>query len=283
MFGAVTFRPSYGRAVSFVPLIIEPDPEEPGCARILVDVALGHRPYRLCLDTGAVTTQVLLDKHTAGYRSIGTHTGHGLFAASEVDVILLPSLSVAGLAFGPLQAQRVEQRRSAGHGLLGLDVLGRYPWRLDLQHSALYLLPRGPRPSQPRARPTPPTHDLERGGRGHLFLEVAWSHVRARACLDTGADITLVDERFAAEHPELLTGYGSSTGTDATGAQASAPTAHIAPYRIGEAGFVTHVAAVTPLPQHDGPMDLVLGYPTLSQAEWVLDMPSGQVAIEPYA
>ena len=65
--------------------------------------------------------------------------------------------------------------------------------------------------------------------------------------------------------------------------QANAPAAHIAPYRIGEAAFVAHVAAVTSLPQHDGPMDSVLGYPTLSQADWVLDMPSGRFAVEPYS
>ena len=36
-----------------VPLIIEPDPDDPDFANVLVDATIAGRPYRLILDTGA--------------------------------------------------------------------------------------------------------------------------------------------------------------------------------------------------------------------------------------
>jgi hypothetical protein len=39
-----------------MPLIIEPDLDDPDCAEVLVDGTVAGRPYRFLLDTGAART-----------------------------------------------------------------------------------------------------------------------------------------------------------------------------------------------------------------------------------
>ena len=49
-----------------MPLIIEPDPDDPGCATVMVEVTVAGRPYRLVLDTGAARSQLEADDYTSG-------------------------------------------------------------------------------------------------------------------------------------------------------------------------------------------------------------------------
>ena len=48
-----------------VPLVVVPDPDDPECADVLVDVSVDGRAYRMVLDTGAAHTHLVADAHTA--------------------------------------------------------------------------------------------------------------------------------------------------------------------------------------------------------------------------
>jgi hypothetical protein len=47
-------------------------------------------------------------------------------------------------------------------------------------------------------------------------------------------------------------------------------------YRIADVLFAGHAVAVADLPE---PFEMVLGYPTLCQAIWSMDLPSGRWAV----
>ena len=68
-----------------VPLIVEPDPDDPDCAAVMVDGTIAGRPYRFILDTGAARTQVEADEYTAALSSVA------LVAYGRADVLVPPA------------------------------------------------------------------------------------------------------------------------------------------------------------------------------------------------
>ena len=114
--------------------------------------------------------------------------------------------------------------------------------------------------------------------RGHVYVTLNWPGVRAQACWDTGAGATVVDRAFWLSHPELFEQTGVSTGTDASGQQADTPLLLMAGPVIGQHAFSRHKAVAVDLsPVNrtlEHPMDLILGYPTIRQADWLFDFPA---------
>jgi hypothetical protein len=53
------------------------------------------------------------------------------------------------------------------------------------------------------------------------------------------------------------------------------------PYRIADVLFAGHVVAVADLAAVPEPISMCLGYPTLRQAIWSMDLPSGRWAVSP--
>jgi hypothetical protein len=108
------------------------------------------------------------------------------------------------------------------------------------------------------------------GPRGHVYLDAHWPGVSARACWDTGAGATVVDRSFWLSHPELFEQIGASVGTDVNGDQAETPLLFMAGPVIGQHTFSRHKVATVDLSQVnrtlEHPMDLILGYPTIRQA-----------------
>jgi len=97
-----------------------------------------------------------------------------------------------------------------------------------------------------------------------------------RALWDTGADVTVVDRDLVSSHAELFAARGSADGTDSSGTTALTDLCRMEGYRITDVLFASHLVAVADLPE---PMEMVLGYPTLRQAVWSMDLPSGRWAV----
>lgn len=87
-----------------------------------------------------------------------------------------------------------------------------------------------------------------------------------------------VNRGFWLAHPRLFEEIGTSAGTDATGATVETPVVLVAEAVIGGRSFGRHRAAVVDLSRANGavelPMDLILGYPALCQADWLFDFPA---------
>ena len=121
-------------------------------------------------------------------------------------------------------------------------------------------------------------NDLLLDRRGHPYVDVHWPGVTGRACWDTGSGATIVDRDFWVSHPELFEQIGVSVGTDGNGEQAETPLLLMAESVIGQRLFNRHKAVAVDLSPVNGtleyPMDLILGYPTMRQADWLFDFPA---------
>jgi predicted aspartyl protease len=228
------------------------------------------RPYRFVLDTGAARTQLEADEYTTALAAVTGDISFGAFGGSVAD----PVVTITDLAIGPLQAATLDVARVPGGGpqpgnLLGMDVLRQYVCHFRLDASVLEL------EATPAARAD---QDLLMGPRGHVYVEVHWPGVTGQACWDTGAGATVVNRDFWLGHPELFEEIGTSVGTDSSGARAETPLLRMAGPVIGHRAFTGHSVVAVDLSgvnaEVEYPMDLILGYPTLRQADWLFDFPA---------
>jgi hypothetical protein len=252
-----------------IPMAIQPDPEDPGCADVLVDATIAGRPYRLRLDTGAARTELVADDYLATLPSNGSHTSHGAFGGAETqDVITIPDLVIGqfAAAFTDVVRAAAAPGRSS---LLGMDLLGLYCCEFRFDSEVLVLT------GSPALQASLP---LRLSERGHLYVDLSWSEVTATGCWDSGSGITVVDKGFAYSHPELFNEVGTSTGTDSTGTTIQTPTYAMTGPLIGGTQFGSSLVAVIDMTAMNqglsNPVDLIVGYPLYRQANWLFDVPA---------
>jgi hypothetical protein len=255
-------------AVVPVALRVEPDEEFDECALLCVDGTVSGTPHRFVLDTGSPSTQIADPGALIPASVIGEDTAEGLFGRAPVEKVVVSDLTVPGLTAGRRTVSRLRTGGARSRSLLGLDVLGNHALLLDGPAATLHTTVAGG-----LAADLP----LERGERGHCYLPVTLPGGRVvRALWDTGADITVVDRELATSHPELFTAPGSASGTDSSGTTVMTDVCRMEPYRIADVLFAGHAVAVVDLPE---PMEMALGYPTLCQAIWSMDLPSGRWSV----
>jgi len=253
-------------------MLIHPDPDDPNCADIMLDAAIAGRPYIFRLDTGAARTQLLADDYLAGLTTLGRDTSAGAFGQPrDRDLIRIADLTIGELAVGKLDVIRVDA--PGQQNLLGMDVLRHHCCQFRFEDSVLVL---------DGVPPPEAALDLQLDDRGHVYVDLSWGDVEASTCWDSGAGITVVDRAFHIRYPELFSEAGWSAGTDSTGAQFGATTFTLAGPEIAGTRFPPSKVAVIDLtPINRGlefPMDLILGYPLLRQANWLFDFPASRWA-----
>ena len=254
-----------------VPLIIEPDPDDPDFASVLVEATVAGRPYRMLLDTGAARSQLVADEYTLALSPVHGDGSSAAFGGEVTDLVV----TVTDLVAGPLWIPALDVTRSESGqvNLLGMDVLGRHRCRFRLAAGVMDL----------DAPDGEGEHELVIGRRGHPYVEVNWPGVSGLACWDTGAGATVVNRGFWLAHPGLFEPIGTSAGTDAHGEQAETPLLRMAGPVIGQRAFGSHKVVAVDLSgvnsTLDHPMDLILGYPTIRQADWLFDFPARRWAL----
>ncbi len=250
-------------------MLVQADPDDPDCADVMVAATLAGHQRWFRLDTGAARTQVLADDELAELAPVRAESSAGAFGqAASFEIVTVRDLIIGDLVVPELDVSRVAPD-SGQQYLLGMDVLGRYCCRFRFGAGLLEL------------RDSPAVEaDLELtvDDRGHAYVQLAWNGVTAGACVDSGGGITAVDRAFADRHAGLFTPAGSATGTDTTGAQFATPTFTMAGPTIGGVPFPPKrvlVLDLTPVNKDlEFPMDVILGAPTLSQANWLFDFPA---------
>jgi Aspartyl protease len=250
-----------------VPIIVVADPDTPGCADVKVDIEVDGRRYRCELDTGAARTTLASDEYLASLPACGSDRSARAFSARTDDLVTILGLAVGPLSVGPVEVARVpagpDQRC-----LLGMDVLGRYCCRFRFDAGILELTD-SPDPAA--------TLPLQVSDRGHLYVTPRWAGISASACWDSGAGITLVDQSFHRAHPHLFAEAGTTVGRDGSGASFETPVYLMSGPMIGGVQFGPSLAAVIDMSAMNHglqyPMDMIVGYPTYRQAEWLFDVP----------
>lgn len=258
-------------------LIIQPDEEDVDAAEVFVDVTIGTNTYRFLLDTGAARTSVVLDDYTGTFESLGTSHSPGVFAKSSDDLITLPSFRL-----GPISKQNLTVFRAMGdnphlRNLVGMDVLKDFCFHFHFDENRVLVDPRDV------AETVGSFQELTVDARFHPYVDVQLEAVKASAVWDTGASITVVDTNFVNKHPTLFEEVGKSQGIDSSGSTMETPMFNMAASIIGNHSFPPHKVAGVDLSQVNAtleiPMDLILGYSTLSKANWLFDFPGKRWAI----
>jgi hypothetical protein len=265
------------RATNEFDVMIEPDEEDPDAAEVLVDGTIGGRQYRFLLDTGAARTSVALDDYTAGFSSAEKSHSSGVFANSSDDLITVPSIEVGPISKKDFTVVRVKDRGPHVSNLIGMDFLkdSRCHFRFDERRVSV--------DADDDLSHGDGLQELVLDTKSHPYVAVGCGTSNAMAVWDTGAGITIVDTNFIKRVPAFFREVGESTGRDSTGAEMETPMFIMSTTMIGGAAFAPHKVAGVDLSHVNStveiPMDLILGFSTLSQANWLFDFPRKRWAI----
>jgi len=249
---------------------LEHDPDDHDCAVPFADGTVAGRPYRFLLDTGAARTRMAADEYTTTLLPAGTDSGHAAFGAVTETIVTVTDVSVGPMRAPSLDVTLAEGAAVGGPSLLGMDLIGRYRCHFRFGAGVVDV-----------GAQNAGIDALYTGSRGHVYVDVGWPAapgVSASANWDSGAGITIVHEGFWRAHRDLFTEAGTTVGTDASGSQLETPLVLMSGAVIGGRPFAPHKAAVVDLSAAnatlDRPMDLILGYPTWTQADWLFDFPA---------
>lgn len=249
-----------------IPLRLVADEDDPDLFLPYVQVDADGVRIEALLDSGAARTR-FLERPGLTATDSEAHVSSGAFGVSTTTTrSATVHCRLGGLDVAQVSAA-LDAPEAPGPGdLVGQDVLGRL--------TCLYRLAAGLLTVDPE--PPASTHPIHVGERGHVYLDAVWSDgPTAYSVFDTGASVTVVDAAFAARHPGLFTSLPSSSGTDASGLTMETPMAHMrGPRLLGEQLSDSLVAIVDlsgPNRTLQRPMDLILGWPITSQADWYVD------------
>ncbi len=263
---------------SILPLIIQPDADEPGAAEVLVDGALDGHSYRFLLDTGAAVSRVVSDAYTAQFPSASQRQTSGAFSTRRDDLITVPRLTLGPIAREHFTLARSAPEAPQARSLIGMDLLQDFACIFRFTANQLELNP---------PHLTHDLRDLTLSRRGHPFLDVWLGSVAARAVWDTGAGMTVVDSGFIQRHPGLFKPAGQTEGTDSGGASCRTALYEMAAAAIGGVEFPAQRVAGIDLAlisaHADIPLEMIVGYSTMRAADWVFDFPGRQWGVLPEA
>ena len=256
-------------------LIIKPDEEVVEAAEILVEGAIDGRPYRFLLDTGAARTRVAFDNYTATFDCIEKNNSSGVFAASSQDVIRVPRIELGPISKQNFPLVRLGENDPERTNLIGMDLLKDFCCHFFFNENRVVV--------QEELAFDLHFQELILSQKFHPYVDIQFGKLKARAVWDTGAGITVADMNFIEKYPAFFQQLGKSQGTDSTGTELEAPLFIMAPTIIGNHEFPPHKVAGVDLSHvnttTEMSMDLILGYTTLRQANWVFDFPRKRWAI----
>jgi predicted aspartyl protease len=255
-----------------IPLIIIPDEDDEDAAEIFVDGKIGQKKYRFLLDTGAAKTHVQLDAFTSSFDSTQTSNSAGVFAHSNYELITVPSIEVGSIVKENVTIARYTENSPNLRNLIGMDFLKDFRCQFFFDKPRVVI----DAPESPLAA-TDQCLELFLGNKFHPYVPIYFGDVEGNAVWDTGAGITVVDTGFIKNNPALFRKKGTSVGTDSSGTQMETSMFTMTACIIGNKQFPPHPVAGVDLSYVNSttevPMDMILGYSTLSKANWLFDFP----------
>jgi len=253
-------------------LIIKPDEDDPEAAELYVDGIIGGKNYRFILDTGSARTCVQFDDYTATFDSIQKSDSSGVFAESSDDLITVPYIELGPIFKKKFSLVRLPENSPNTRNLIGMDLLQDYCFHFLFDENRVLVK----KLEEIEIKNT--LQDLFVGKKFHPYVNIHFGKTQATAVWDTGAGITIVDMNFIKKHSSYFKEVGQSIGTDSTGAKMKTPMFIMGKTIIANNEFPPHKVAGVDLSHLNSttevPMDLILGYNSLSKANWLFDFPN---------
>jgi predicted aspartyl protease len=257
-----------------IELIIKPDVNESEVAEVLVQGKIDGIDYSFLLDTGAASTTLVNDEYIGKLETLKKSTAHGVFSSSEEDLIKISKIEIGPISMDCVEVKRLNKKHRSARNLVGMDILKDFSFEFCFQKNKMII--------------NPELYDvnfqkLVLGKKYHPYVELFLQEIKANAVWDTGAGITVVDLNFIKANPNSFEEIETSKGIDSTGAEQESPLFIIKTPKIADTVFPSHKVAGVDLSYVNGttekPMDIILGYSTLSKANWFLDFPNKRWAI----
>lgn len=246
--------------------------DDPAQALSYVRVQIGGQPCRALLDTGSARSAAT-PTADAAVEEVRDDEGASAFGLSGQHRVWRTSVGIGDHKLGQVVIDAYDERD--GQTLLGQDVLSCFRCEYRLTDRLLRL--DGPKPPRTTGIFVDDVH--------HVYFDVIWPWhaVSASAVFDTGASVTIVDAAFVEAHQALTTPAGVSRGTDGSGVTQETPMVILAQPEIFGRSFTETIAAVVDLSAANRtiqqPVDLILGWPILRQANWFIDHPQRQAGL----
>lgn len=249
-----------------VPVELVADVDDPRLCLPYVAVEVDGSPIRALLDTGAART-CLVHRPELVVAEPAQDSGTGAFGVAAPKGRSRVGVRFAGRDLGTMEVAVLDRGASNLDDLVGQDLLSQF--RCEYRLTERRLLLDGDLPDE-----VGPIHlDVK----NHVYLDATWSGTAgwANAVFDTGSSVTVVDRAFFERHRELFVMTGRSEGTDAAGGVREAAMATMrGPVVLARQLSDSPVAVVDLSAANstvDRRMDLILGWPIISQAAWVID------------
>ncbi len=259
-----------------IDLNIEFDPNHDDEAWIFIDGYVNEKDYRFLLDTGAGRSSIIADEFTAQFKAEGESDGRGVFMAKADDLVAIPKLQVGPVAVENLVISRISDSVENRNNLLAMDFWQHVSCAYYFEKRQLIVNPTQNEVSSENL------YKLQVGEKYHPYIPIKFNDISANTVWDTGASITVVDSNFVDKYPQLFTPDGFDDGTDSSGETFQTPMYQMHACQITERTFsAIRVAAVDLGPINatiEIPMDMILGYNILRQANWLFDFPNKQWA-----
>lgn len=164
--------------------------------RMTVPVSVaGAGPYQFIIDTGAQRT--VISRELAGELGLPRGRRIGLTAMTgrtEVDTVLIPSVSVSSFGARKIEAPALERRHMGASGILGIDTLQDHAVAIDFDRGTMKI-----QPSRKRKRRSVSTSDeiviVAKSLFGQLVVtDATFRGTKVRVIIDTGSEVTMGNE-----------------------------------------------------------------------------------------
>ncbi len=207
--------------------------------RMTVPVAIaGAGPYPFVVDTGAQRS--VISRQLA--RRLGLPAGRRLrltamSGISDVESVLIPSLSVSTLRAARIEAPALEARHLGAPGMLGIDTLQGHALSIDFDRQTMTVIPSAKRDR--RARRSGDEIVIQaRSLFGQLVVtDAKVMGKRVRVVLDTGTSVSVGNLALKRLITRRTKGLAQATFTSVTGGELAADYVVVPAMEIGSAGI----------------------------------------------
>lgn len=243
--------------------------EHQDIAEIWIDGQVDDSSQRFILDTGCSRTSLYYSDFSAKYTSLGSRQYSSAFGSAMSDFI-----KVSHIGCGPIQHTDITIARTALGGndknLFGMDLLNNSILHFLPQQKEIEILSNSSFVTH--------SHNLYLDSGSIPFIELDINNKTAIAVWDTGAGITIVDQKFLIQNSNLFLSCGKTQGSDSAGHSFETEIYLMKSIKIGDYFFPEH--RVVPIDlnhlilQTGRRIDFILGYSTLRHANWLIDFPA---------